>query len=97
MKKTVFILFLILLGMAGCIPEHGPTYQATPYDLSQPSYFPTKNNIPADNPMTEEGVALGRKLFYDTRLSGRDGTDGIRSCSSCHHQENSLQVLKAIQ
>lgn len=36
--------------------------------------------------MTEEGVELGRKLFYDPRLSGRNGTDGIRSCASCHHQ-----------
>ena len=44
-----------------------------------------------NNVLTEEGVALGRKLFYDPRLSGRDGTDGIRSCSSCHHQEKSFE------
>ena len=41
--------------------------------------------------MTEEGVELGRKLFYDPRLSGREGTDGIRSCSSCHHQEHNFE------
>ena len=34
---------------------------------------------------------MGRKLFYDPRLSGRDGTDGIRSCSSCHHQEKNFE------
>ena len=59
--------------------------------MPQPYFFPTLTNIPSDNPMTEEGVALGRKLFYDPRLSGRDGTDGIRSCSSCHHQEKNFE------
>ena len=85
----VLIGFLAILASA-CKPEE-THYQQTPYELLQPSYFPTKNNIPADNPMTEEGVALGRKLFYDSRLSGRDGTEGIRSCYSCHHQENSFE------
>jgi cytochrome c peroxidase len=59
--------------------------------MPQPYFFPTLTNIPSDNPMTEEGVALGRKLFYNPRLSGRDGTDGIRSCSSCHHQEKNFE------
>ena len=40
--------------------------------------------IPEDNPMTEEGVALGRKLFYETMLSG----DNTMSCASCHVQED---------
>ena len=40
-------------------------------------------DIPADNPLTEEGVALGRRLFYDPILS-RDFT---MSCSSCHLPE----------
>ncbi|MGB0887608.1 MAG: cytochrome-c peroxidase [Vicingaceae bacterium] len=39
--------------------------------------------IPANNPQTVEGIALGRKLFYDPILSG----DGTQSCSSCHMQE----------
>ena len=80
----------LLLVIAACKPEEYH-YSPTAYELPQPYYFPSKNNIPADNPMTEEGVALGRKLFYDSRLSGRDGTDGIRSCSSCHHQEHNFE------
>ena len=86
---VVLIGFLAIIA-SSCKPEE-THYQPTPYELAQPSYFPSKNNIPADNPMTEEGVTLGRKLFYDPRLSGRDGTDGIRSCSSCHHQEKSFE------
>jgi len=36
--------------------------------------------IPPDNPPTEETIALGRRLFYDPRLS----IDGTVSCASCH-------------
>jgi cytochrome c peroxidase len=36
--------------------------------------------VPADNPMTPEKVALGRKLYFDPRLS-RDGTV---ACATCH-------------
>ncbi len=38
--------------------------------------------VPEDNPLTEEGVHLGRLLFYDPRLSG----DNTVSCSTCHMQ-----------
>lgn len=37
-------------------------------------------SIPADNPMSAAKVALGRLLFWDTRLSG----DASTSCASCH-------------
>jgi cytochrome c peroxidase len=37
--------------------------------------------VPASNPLTAGGVALGRKLFYDTRLSG----DNSLACASCHN------------
>ena len=36
--------------------------------------------IPRDNPPTLETVSLGRKLFYDKRLSG----DDTLACASCH-------------
>jgi cytochrome c peroxidase len=39
--------------------------------------------VPADNPATEAKVALGRKLFFDRRLS-RNGT---MSCGMCHVPE----------
>lgn len=89
--KTIMTIGVLLFGMISCTPVHEEPYQPTPYELARPSYFPSRTNIPDDNPMTEEGVALGRKLFYDVRLSGRDGTDGIRSCSSCHHQEHNFE------
>lgn len=89
--KTIMAMEVLLMVIVSCTPVHEEPYQPTPYELARPSYFPSRTNIPDDNPMTEEGVALGRKLFYDARLSGRDGIDGIRSCSSCHHQENNFE------
>jgi cytochrome c peroxidase len=54
----------------------------TPYNLKIPAGFPSMF-IPQDNPLTIEGVALGRKLFYDTQLSGNNSL----SCASCHNQQ----------
>ncbi|MDG2529136.1 cytochrome-c peroxidase [Caulobacter endophyticus] len=38
--------------------------------------------VPADNPMSDAKVELGRKLFYDADLS----IDGTMSCATCHEQ-----------
>ena len=62
------------------IPEPEPT--PTPYVIEIPQGFPDMI-IPDNNPMTEEGIALGRKLFYDPILSA----DNTQSCGSCHAQE----------
>lgn len=42
--------------------------------------------VPKDNPMTLEKVELGKKLFFDRRLSG----DGTMSCASCHDPERAF-------
>lgn len=57
-------------------------FAPTPYHLNTPFYFGNNFEIPEDNPTTEEGVELGRMLFYETRLSG----DNTQSCASCHQQ-----------
>lgn len=46
-----------------------------------PSGFPLPP-VPVDNPMTPEKVELGRRLFYDKRLS----VDGTYACATCHEQ-----------
>ena len=43
-------------------------------------------HVPADNPLTEEKVKLGRKLFFDKSLS----IDGTVSCSTCHLPERAF-------
>ncbi|MBX3381329.1 MAG: hypothetical protein KF805_14635 [Phycisphaeraceae bacterium] len=39
--------------------------------------------LPRDNPLTLEGVALGKKLFFDKSLSANNA----QSCADCHHPE----------
>jgi cytochrome c peroxidase len=78
---------------AGCKKDQPDVtvYQPTPYTISVPRFFPTELNIPEDNPMTVEGVALGRYLFYDGRLSGRLDPDSLMSCATCHLQYRSFE------
>src|SRR5687768_4241312 len=53
-----------------------------PVSLSLPSNFPSPVYDLSVNPLTEEGIALGKMLFYDASLS-RDNTI---SCGFCHQQ-----------
>lgn len=52
---------------------------ATPLAFIVPAGFP-QPALPADNPLTREGVALGERLFAEPRLAG----NSAQSCSSCH-------------
>jgi len=56
-----------------------------------PAGFP-RPQVPADNPMTEAKVELGRYIFYDKRLSG----NGTFSCESCHFQDKAFTDGKAL-
>ena len=79
--KPLFILALMMLSLFSCQPESEEAFRPTPYELPTPLFFPSRNNIPADNPMTVEGVALGEKLFAEEK-----------SCAMCHHQEHSFEM-----
>ncbi|MBV7530511.1 cytochrome-c peroxidase [Chitinophaga sp. sic0106] len=70
------IITIALLGSNTAIKQ-------TPYVLAYPASFGNRINIPEDNPLTKEGVALGRSLFYETKLSAGNKI----SCSSCHLQQ----------
>lgn len=94
--NTGFLLSLFgaLLLLAYCSKEDNNTpepYVPTPYQIDIPYGFPTVLNIPHDNPLTVEGIELGRCLFYEGRLSGRTHPDSLMSCATCHLQENSFE------
>ncbi len=57
-------------------------YQPIAYTVIIPENFPALE-MPQDNPMTKEGVELGRRLFYDPIMSA----DSTISCASCHIPE----------
>ena len=83
-RQKLFWLLLFLLILCACRKEK--TFSPTPYEVVIPRYFPTELNIPEDNPMTVEGVELGRKLFYDNKLRGYSGSnpDSMMCCATCH-------------
>ena len=92
MRAAFAGLGFVLLSVAGCTPDadlvapatdpEGPVVPPKAYALALPTLFPTVPAQPADNPLTEPGVALGRQLFYETALSG----NSTISCASCHQQ-----------
>ncbi len=83
--KTLSFLFIISI-LTSCEKDPDPNlasfeYDPQPYQINYPPHFPPPLQNP-DNPLTVDGVALGRKLFYDPILSG----DSSQSCASCHKQ-----------
>jgi cytochrome c peroxidase len=66
-----------ILGLAALTLQAGPVPMAIPKGLPVDLW---EILIPPDNPVTPEKVALGRKLYYDKRLS----KDGTVSCATCH-------------
>ena len=75
------------LGAAGCARSAPPIPPPadTPFEWRLPRGLPHPD-VPPDNPMTTVKVALGRRLFYDTRFSG----NGTFACASCHQQEHAF-------
>jgi cytochrome c peroxidase len=91
LKSRISILIIFLIGSFGLLLDAGKKdshvfsspYHLTPLQLKIPAGWPKPSvNIFANNPLTEEGFQLGRKLFYDGRLS----KDGNFACASCHQQ-----------
>ena len=73
--RTGTILLVVAYALMGArtMPTH-------PVQLNVPKNWPPIAYDLSRNPLTQEGIALGRKLFYDPILS----RDSIISCSSCH-------------
>jgi cytochrome c peroxidase len=87
LKKQIIILLAIAiiatsLLLDGC--KKGDVKNGTtPKAFNIPKGWPQPTtDIFKDNPLTEEGFALGKRLFYDGMLS----KDGNASCASCHQQ-----------
>ena len=70
--------------LAGALSLTGAVFAAG-YEWHLPRGFP-EPAVPADNPMSAAKVALGARLFSDTRLS----ISGRLSCASCHSPERAF-------
>lgn len=101
-KQSCYFLMLFLATLFSCRSEKidvsdpnniiltNLSHNPTSYELDKPEFFDPMP-IPADNLLTEEGVELGRYLFYDTILS----QDGQTSCATCHQSENNFSNQNA--
>lgn len=93
-KKTLLTLALLLVVAIACRrdpawPPGDPWSGPTPYTLQLPgwvhdSLYPP--HLPGNNPLTVEGVELGRRLFHEKALSDNH----TMSCASCHLQANAF-------
>ncbi|MCF0064340.1 cytochrome-c peroxidase [Dyadobacter sp. LJ419] len=93
MKKAIWLFGMFCLLFQGTIscnketatPEPKPPIDNNPPPLEwkKPAYFPDPVYDLSKNPLTAEGVELGRFLFYDGILSR---TDNI-GCGTCHQQQ----------
>ncbi len=89
-KATILLIAFIALALTipyafktGDIKTQDNGIAPTPLQLTIPNGWPQPpKNIYATNPLTEQGFQLGKKLFYDGRLS----RDGNFPCASCHQQ-----------
>jgi len=84
--KTKYLIWIILPLLWSCFADDNEEYENVPIDFQVPSNFPALAYNLANNPPTEKGFELGKKLFYDGRLA----SDGIVSCGFCHIQENAF-------
>ena len=85
-RKGIIILGVIaavagLRFLSGC-QKPFITRELTTVSLEAPAHFPPPLDIYRDNPLSKEGIELGRRLFYEPRLS----IDNSHPCASCHEQ-----------
>jgi cytochrome c peroxidase len=77
--RTILKLLPLLLLLASCDKDNPePDFVG----FVQPPHFPQPTYPMTTNPITKDGFELGKKLFYEVKLS-RDGTI---SCGTCHIQ-----------
>lgn len=92
MKKIRLIIPILFMMLAFSQCEKDPfvgstknAWEPTPYYLKVPEGFPDYF-LKQENALTVEGVALGKKLFFDPLLSKNRNV----SCASCHLQSSSF-------
>ena len=91
-----FLLLLMLPLVNGCRRPESDRPIGAVVTIQPPLGLPAIP-IPADNPPTAETIALGRRLFYDNRMS----KDNTVSCASCHNPKlgfaDGLQISRGVR
>jgi cytochrome c peroxidase len=92
-KTRLLIAAATFIVAAACSGVGAPvaTPDETRFDWKLPRGFPLPLTE-ADNIQTRAKFALGRRLFYDRRLSA----NGTQSCGDCHQQSRAFSDGKAV-
>lgn len=80
--KKFFLLAAIAGTLLSCRLENEPAILSSPYQFVRPAHFPEPTYTFRNNPITEAGFLLGKRLFDEPLLS----VDGSVACSNCHVQ-----------
>ncbi len=87
--NSLYLLLLIVICLWACQPAADDltryAYAPTAVTPPQPAGF-VPMIVPADNPLTVEGIDLGRRLFFDPILSA----NRIMNCASCHQPKQAF-------
>lgn len=86
MNRFWFIGVLVLIASLFSCKKDIPDEIIEPLSFVAPSHFPEPVYNFINNPVTRDGFELGRRLFYDTRLS----SNFMVSCASCHKLEHAF-------
>jgi cytochrome c peroxidase len=90
LKKNIRYILIGCIGFFSCnkpvddIPDDSPDDNLHYYSIPVPAGFPPLV-LHENNPISVEGIALGKRLYYDPILSG-----GTNSCSSCHFKSEAF-------
>lgn len=82
--RHALTLLAILFYLSSCSKDE--SYTALEIQFEKPINFPETTYSFSDNPITTDGFILGRKLFYDTKLS----LNNTISCAECHNQSHAF-------
>lgn len=82
MNQKLGILLVLTLTLWACSKEETAEPDSPLVLFEKPSSFPSPSYKIESNPITEEGFLLGKKIFFDGKLS----RDGSISCAECHNQ-----------
>ncbi|CAA0151322.1 cytochrome-c peroxidase [Tenacibaculum maritimum] len=80
--KKIILLISGLIFFTNCNNET-VKYEKVSLPFEKPNNFPELKYNLESNPLTDKGFELGKKLFYDGRLS----SDGAVACAFCHQQK----------
>src|SRR5262245_4698868 len=98
MKSAKSIVFASLVFLVACTTNPEKPAPSIAPSTPAPAAKPADEGplgpmtVPPDNPVTPERVALGKQLFFDTRLS----KTGKMSCETCHLPEMGWADGKAL-